>query len=207
MNEASDAQLMARVRSGDRDAFGMLVRRHKDSMVNYLTRLTGCRERAEDAAQETFVRLYRVAPRYSEQGRFAAYLYRIATNLVRQHERRERRRRVLSAMVRDEDGFHPDGNGHRPPSGAPGSRRCPRPFPASSRRRRPALSKRMIGVGSSPPSGPSTSAWWRNGSSSAVRPGPWNRCFTSAATHVSILSWTCGGSLHSRSPWTWSRPP
>ena len=42
--EASDADLMARVRAGDREAFTDLVERHKDAVVNYLTRLTGSRD-------------------------------------------------------------------------------------------------------------------------------------------------------------------
>ncbi len=98
MSEISDADLMARMGCGDREAFGALVDRHKDRMVNYLTKLTGCRERAEETAQEAFLRLYRAAPAYKEQGRLTAYIYRIATNLVRQEERRARRRRLLTGM-------------------------------------------------------------------------------------------------------------
>lgn len=90
-----DADLMDRVRSGDRDAFSDLVDRHKDAVVNYLTRLTGNRDRAEDLAQETFLRLFRSAGAYTEQGLLRAYLFRIATNLVRSEERRETRLRLL----------------------------------------------------------------------------------------------------------------
>lgn len=90
-----DAGLMARLRTGDRDAFTDLVERHKDAVVNYLTRLTGNRDRAEDLAQETFLRLYRSAGSYTEQGLLRPYLFRIATNLVRSEERRERRLRLL----------------------------------------------------------------------------------------------------------------
>ena len=90
-----DAGLMIRLRTGDRDAFTDLVERHKDAVVNYLTRLTGNRDRAEDLAQETFLRLFRSAGSYTEQGLLRAYLFRIATNLVRSEERRERRLRLL----------------------------------------------------------------------------------------------------------------
>jgi RNA polymerase sigma-70 factor, ECF subfamily len=90
-----DAEQMARVRAGDRDAFADLVERHKDAVVNYLARLTGDRDRAEDLAQETFLRLFRSAGGYTEQGLLRAYLFRIATNLVRSEERRERRLRWL----------------------------------------------------------------------------------------------------------------
>ncbi|HVR95897.1 MAG TPA: sigma-70 family RNA polymerase sigma factor [Thermoanaerobaculia bacterium] len=93
--ELDDAELMARVRSGARDAFACLVDRHKDAVVGYLARLTGQRDRAEDLAQETFLRLFRAADTYREQGYLRAWLFRIATNLVRSEERRERRLRLL----------------------------------------------------------------------------------------------------------------
>ena len=46
-----DATLMSRVRSGDREAFGQLVDRHKDALVNYLTGLARSRDRAEELAR------------------------------------------------------------------------------------------------------------------------------------------------------------
>ncbi len=92
---AADAAQMARVQAGDRDAFADLVDRHKDAVVNYLSRLTGNRDRAEDLAQETFLRLFRSAGSYGEQGLLRGYLFRIATNLVRSEERREKRLKLL----------------------------------------------------------------------------------------------------------------
>lgn len=97
--EPNDAELMSLVRSGDREAFACLVDRHKDAVVRYLARLTGSRDRAEDLAQETFLRLFRSADGYAEQGFLRAYLYRIATNLVRSEERRENRWRLLLPFV------------------------------------------------------------------------------------------------------------
>ena len=97
--EPSDAELVERSRQQDPEAFARLVDRHKDLTVNYLTRLTGSRERAEDFAQETFVRLYRKLDRYREEGALTAYLLRIATNLVRSDERRRRRWRLLKPLL------------------------------------------------------------------------------------------------------------
>ena len=109
MGDPSDAQLMERVRSGDRDAFAQLVERHKDPLVNYLIRLTGSRDRAEEIAQEAFLRLFQAAGRYAEQGRLIPFLYRIATNLLRSEERRRRRWRFLAAAF--------SSNGDRPEPG------------------------------------------------------------------------------------------
>ncbi|MEM1201865.1 MAG: sigma-70 family RNA polymerase sigma factor [Acidobacteriota bacterium] len=92
----------------DRDAFGRIVEQYKDRMVNYLTRLTGERERAEDVAQETFVRFYQHRDRYRDEGTLAAYLFRIATNLVRSEERRRSRWRLLVPMW-SRGGTSPDG--------------------------------------------------------------------------------------------------
>lgn len=97
--ESTDAELMALVQAGDRDSFARLVDRYKDPLVRYLARLTGNFSRAEDVAQETFVRLFQTAVDYREQGRFASLLFRIATNLVRSEERRARRWRVLRTLA------------------------------------------------------------------------------------------------------------
>ena len=112
LEQTSDAELMARVREGDREAFADLVDRHKDAVVNYLTRLTGDRDRAEDLGQETFLRLFRSARDYAEQGYLRAYLYRIATNLVRSEGRREKRLRLLLPFL--------PRNGEQPEAATPG---------------------------------------------------------------------------------------
>ena len=101
-------ELMRRTASGDRDAFAVLVDHHKDALVSYLARLTGCRDRARDLAQETFLRLYQSADRYQDRGTFKAFLYRIATNLVRSEARRERRFRLLRPFLREKDGQPPE---------------------------------------------------------------------------------------------------
>lgn len=91
-----DDLLMQRVRHGDREAFAILVDRHKDPLVNYLTNLCGDRDRAEDVAQDAFVKLFRRASSYDGRGRLAPWLYRIATNHMRTLWRRERRWKIIS---------------------------------------------------------------------------------------------------------------
>jgi RNA polymerase sigma-70 factor, ECF subfamily len=114
MQAPSDAQLMAGIRAGDREAFGALVARHQDGVLTYLARLTGQRTRAEDLAQDTFLRLWSQAGQgYQEQGRLRAYLLRIATRLALTELRRESRRRLLAAL------WLGHGNGARPQAAAP----------------------------------------------------------------------------------------
>ncbi len=94
-HEPDDAELFRRARAGDHQALGDLVDRHKDALVNYLTRISGRRETAEDTAQETFLKLLQHSDRYVERGRLLPYIYRIATNLVRSEQRRNQRWRLL----------------------------------------------------------------------------------------------------------------
>jgi RNA polymerase sigma-70 factor, ECF subfamily len=105
--ESLEAELMQRLQGGDREAFVALVERHKDAVVSYLARLCGNRDRAEDLAQETFLRLFRSAAGYSERGLLKAYLFRIATNLLRSEERRERRYRLLAPFLRNSEAVEP----------------------------------------------------------------------------------------------------
>lgn len=105
-----DATLLERARAGDRSAFGEIIDRHKDTLVGYLTRLIGSPDRAEDLAQEAFLRLYESRQRYVEQGNLGSYLYTIATNLVRSQERQRKRRRVLRSIF-----LSPNGHQERAP--------------------------------------------------------------------------------------------
>lgn len=91
----TDDALMQRVREGDDDAFAEIVDRYKDSLVNYLTHLVRSRDRAEEVAQDAFVRLYRNAAKYKQQERLGPYLFRIATNLIVTEIRREKRWSLL----------------------------------------------------------------------------------------------------------------
>ncbi len=105
---ASDDRLVALGLNGDRVAWGELVERHKDGLVNYLTRMTGERAAAEDLAHDAFVRLFERASAYRPQGKFRAYLYRIGVNLLRSQERRKQRWRLITARFLSANGDRPE---------------------------------------------------------------------------------------------------
>lgn len=102
----SDSQLFSRARNGEAEALTRLVDRHKDRLVNYLSKMIGSRDQAEDVAQEAFLRLFARSGGYVEQGKLQAYLYRIATNLVCSQGRRARRWQVIRSLLRHPNGYH-----------------------------------------------------------------------------------------------------
>jgi RNA polymerase sigma-70 factor (ECF subfamily) len=76
----SDALLVGRVvADDDRSAFELLVRRHQSSLRNFLRRLArNDAARADDLAQETFIKAYRGIHSYKGTAKFSTWLYRIA---------------------------------------------------------------------------------------------------------------------------------
>lgn len=86
----SDALLVARVvTDDDRTAFELLVRRYQSPLRNFLRRLTHTDlERADDLAQETFLKLYTSIDTYKGTARFSTWLYRIAYNTFLNDQRK-----------------------------------------------------------------------------------------------------------------------
>ena len=76
----SDSALVARVvANDDRGAFELLVRRHQSGVRNFLRRLTrNDVERANDLAQETFIKSYQGLHTYRGTAKFTTWLFRIA---------------------------------------------------------------------------------------------------------------------------------
>jgi len=71
---------MQAFRDGDDEAFVKLYRRYRDRMVNFTRRFLGDPARAEEAAQDVFLKLYTARDRYEVRSRFSTFLYRIAAN-------------------------------------------------------------------------------------------------------------------------------
>jgi len=78
------------VRAGNTDAFSWIVERHQGPIIRYLHRLMGEYEVALDLAQDTFVRAYKGILKTDNDISLQAWLYKIATNLARQHGRRKK---------------------------------------------------------------------------------------------------------------------
>jgi RNA polymerase sigma-70 factor (ECF subfamily) len=86
--------------SDSEDAFRVLVERYQARVVNLVTRFIGDRDRAEEIAQEAFLRVYVHRMRYRPGGKFSTWLFTIAVNLAKNEIRyRVRHRRELSIDV------------------------------------------------------------------------------------------------------------
>jgi len=95
--EATDHELVAlAVATGDREAFGELVRRHQVLVRGMLMRMTGNAALADDLSQSTFVQAWRKLSSYSGRGSFKGWLCRVAhTEFLQAHRKRKATQAVL----------------------------------------------------------------------------------------------------------------
>jgi len=77
-----DAELMLRVKEGDDASFGVLLDKHRSSVVHFLYRMVRNQAVAEELAQEVFLRVYRSRSTYEPTAKFTTWLFRIATHLA-----------------------------------------------------------------------------------------------------------------------------
>jgi RNA polymerase sigma-70 factor, ECF subfamily len=89
-----DSGVVAAHLAGNRRAFGELVERYQNRLLNFIYRTTGDRERAEDLVQETFIRVYRHLHRFDQTKKFSTWIYTISSNLAK-NELRNRSRNPL----------------------------------------------------------------------------------------------------------------
>lgn len=75
--------LISRARQGDLTAFDQVMVAHQQKVMGLAWRMLGNQEDARDAAQETFLRVYKHLNKFDPAQDFAAWLYRIAVNVCR----------------------------------------------------------------------------------------------------------------------------
>ena len=97
-HEATDEELFAKAREGDRASAELLLCRHRKPLFNVVLRLVPDCDRAlaEDLTHDAFVRVLRGAEGWAGGTRFVPWLYTIARNLCIDAARRRRLRLVES---------------------------------------------------------------------------------------------------------------
>lgn len=95
--EDDDALLAARARAGDDQAFGDLMRRHKERVYRFIRAYVADADEAYDLTQETFAAAWGALDRFDPNRPLAAWLKRIALNKCRDWSRRRAVRRFFFA--------------------------------------------------------------------------------------------------------------
>lgn len=102
----TDEQLVNAYAAGDNKAFDTLLARHQQRVFSYILFIVKNRDLADDIFQETFVKAITTIRqgRYTDSGKFSAWLTRIAHNLIIDHYRQVK----AEAQVSSDDENAPD---------------------------------------------------------------------------------------------------
>lgn len=91
-----DARLMLQVRAGNAAAFEELVLRYQARLITVLENLVHNRDRAEELAQDVFLRVFRARHTYAAEAKFSTWLFTIAHNVASNALRSRARRREVN---------------------------------------------------------------------------------------------------------------
>ena len=101
LTHETDKSLMLRTQAGEMGAFEKLIERHKNVVFNLALSMLRSREDAEEAAQDTFVKLFRGRDAYDSSRPLEPWLLRIAGNACRDRLRRRRTRSLSHGTPAD----------------------------------------------------------------------------------------------------------
>ncbi len=99
LTKLSDDQLVAAYANGNNEAFDAILKRHQSRVFSYILHIVKNKDLADDIFQETFVKAIMTIKqgRYSENGKFSAWISRIAHNLIIDYYRQEKSENTVSA--------------------------------------------------------------------------------------------------------------
>ena len=126
-----EAEVLARARAGDPEAFGALASPHEPMLWRTCWRLTGSEEDARDALQEAMLKAWRAIGSFEGRSSFSTWLYAIAVRACRDLMRRKAVRPAVSLDGLREEGFDP-------PAADPGPERA-----AEDKERREAVRRAL----------------------------------------------------------------
>ena len=103
LTKLTDEQLVAAYAKGENKAFDTLLKRHESRVFSYIFYIVKSKDIADDIFQETFVKAITTIRqgRYTESGKFSAWITRIAHNLIIDHYRQEKSENQVSSDTDD----------------------------------------------------------------------------------------------------------
>jgi RNA polymerase sigma-70 factor (ECF subfamily) len=103
LDEATDAELVGKCRTGDREAWEVIVRRRHSRVYRLACRFTGRFDEAEDLTQEVFLKVYRTLHLYrAESGALDTWIVRVARNHFIDHYRKHKTERLQTDSLEDQ---------------------------------------------------------------------------------------------------------
>jgi RNA polymerase sigma-70 factor (ECF subfamily) len=98
LRDGVDRRLVQRCATQDSAALQEIVERYQSRLLRFLNRLLGSREDAEEAALDVFLRVWQQAHRFEGRASFATWLYRIASNVACDQQRRKTSQRRTESL-------------------------------------------------------------------------------------------------------------
>jgi RNA polymerase sigma factor (sigma-70 family) len=111
MEDREEIYIINRVKSGDREAFSLVVEKFSDMVYTICMRMLTVEADAADAAQEVFVKVYRSMAGFREKSKFSTWIYRIAYNHCISVIRKKVKIIDLVEEIPDGDAFNEDVSG------------------------------------------------------------------------------------------------
>lgn len=104
----TDDELVKAYVQGSNEAFDIILKRHKDRIYTYILRIIKNEDIANDIFQEAFVKAIITIKqgRYTQNGKFPAWISRIAHNLIIDYYRQEKSENLQSSDINDSDIFN-----------------------------------------------------------------------------------------------------
>lgn len=103
--EDEDIKLMLGFQKGDESCFNKILSKYEKPLINFIYRFIGNQVDAEDLAQEVFLRIYKAKNKYEPKSKFSTWLYKIATDLCIDYQRKRKIKTVsLDDPVNTEEG-------------------------------------------------------------------------------------------------------
>ena len=105
MSSMNDDQLVKAYAQGNNEAFDTLLSRHRERVYNYIVRIVRNEDVANDIFQDTFVKAITNIRRgrYTDSGKFPAWISRIAHNLIIDYFRQEKSENLQSCDIDEVD--------------------------------------------------------------------------------------------------------
>lgn len=98
MDTVNDQHFISLVLNGDTNAFTVLVDRYKDMVFTLSLKMLQNREEAEEAAQDTFIKIYKSLAKYKGDSKFSTWVYQITYNNCIDRLRKQKAKRIVVAL-------------------------------------------------------------------------------------------------------------